>query len=587
VSGEFAELLGLLQASVATGGKGLNLFSGKNSRTLLSGDIAEQFGFSQQGRFSHLPGESKNTQQGNTRPGNGEFGGFIRSSIPGNLLSGQGDSLPLESASGKKAFFSEAPGDVNASGNKKKSIQLQSKQAISGDLKERTGLRPQANVANDAGKGGPGSQVRTGGGDSETARVVGARLGHVGKETARMEKQGSFALDTGGESKSGVSSANKGKEGIRFSTTSESQAGEKVMRGSGRQQPTQTTADRATAVYGASKTNAEVTRFEKGSQSKESRVANATRLRNSDSETIAEKETNAKSTEKPSSAEQLLSTKKQAGPAKSTHTGFLGSKAVENTVSGERAGKTAETWMAMDDRPVGPGSGGATGSDSAAAKNGKMFFPTGRYDTQKEEDKQSHVKSHSDVSAGMKNDTHVERESQNIRGEVQGPTTVNKSSETGFAKPGFSGTQLTGAEIFRQVQDQVEEMLAKFSWPATHRARLSLNPPSLGALDIEVEVRGDQVKTTFLTASPVVKEILDSGMETLRQSLNQAGMNQSETNVFLQQGNAEGRDSCKQSFGNKKKSGSVERAQRVESGGSDSKLKSLEADGTRLINVRV
>jgi len=102
-----------------------------------------------------------------------------------------------------------------------------------------------------------------------------------------------------------------------------------------------------------------------------------------------------------------------------------------------------------------------------------------------------------------------------------------------------------------------------------------------------VEVRGDQVKTTFLTASPVVKEILDSGMETLRQSLNQAGMNQSETNVFLQQGNAEGRDSCKQSFGNKKKSGSVERAQRVESGGSDSKLKSLEADGTRLINVRV
>jgi flagellar hook-length control protein FliK len=101
-----------------------------------------------------------------------------------------------------------------------------------------------------------------------------------------------------------------------------------------------------------------------------------------------------------------------------------------------------------------------------------------------------------------------------------------------------------------------------------------------------VEVRGEQVKATFMTASPVVKEILDSGMDTLRQSFSQAGMDQSETNVFLNQGNAEGRDSYKQSFGNRKKGGSGVTELKTDSATSNSGLKSLLADADRLINVK-
>ncbi|MBI4774906.1 MAG: flagellar hook-length control protein FliK [Deltaproteobacteria bacterium] len=585
-SGEFAELLGLFQASVTSGGKGLNVFRGKSSRTLSSGTIPEQLSVSQQGRFLQLPGETKNAQVAGAK-----LSGVPKASVPGNLFSSQNESIPLKSASGKKELLSELKEQANASGGNEKPNQLQSKKTVTEDLIGKTGLRAQANAGNDAGKAGPVSQMLKGGGAAETVRAAGNRLGQPGKATTRAEKPSSFDADTTKESKSDVSSTNKGKEGSRFNPVPESQAGEKGTRGSGRQPLTRTAAGREASVSGAPETKAEAIRSEKGVQSKDSvrdnRVEKPTRLRAPESENPVEKESNQKNVEKPSSAEQLLSTRKQAaGQAKTTRTDFSGSKPVENVGAGERAVKTGETWKASDAKPVEAGIGSTTVDDSADAKNVKPLSATSGQDTQKEDEGQSAAKPHSDASAVLKDDTHVERESQSIRADLQNQTTVNKTSETGFVKSVLSGSQITGAEVLRQVQDQVEEMLAKFSWPATHRARLSLNPPSLGALDIEVEVRGDHVKTTFLTASSAVKEILDSGMDTLRQSLSQAGMNQSETNVFLQQGNAEGRDSSKQSFGNKKKSGSVEMGRKVDPGGSNSRVNSLQADGDRLINVR-
>ena len=371
---------------------------------------------------------------------------------------------------------------------------------------------------------------------------------------------------------------------------SESQAGEKVTRSSVRQQMTQTLtegAQKEPSVHTAPKANAEAAFSKKTSQSKETRAAKSAGSRTPISETGVQKASDlkdAKNAEKLSSTGQPIATKRQSGLGKSSRTSLSGRKYVENAVAGQRAEKAPETQMASDGRPVEAVN--VVDSDTASARNMKTSSTTGLHQTGKETDRESHVKTSADTMTVAKNEAHVERESQNIRGDVQGQATVNKTGESGLVKSVSSGTQMTGAEIFRQVRDRVEEMLAKFSWPATHRARLSLNPPSLGALDIEVEVRGDHVRATFMTASPAVKEILDSGMDTLRQSFSQSGMDESETNVFLQQGNAEGRDSYKQNFGNKKKFGSTDTEQKTDSVGSDSRIKPLQADENRLINVR-
>ena len=581
-SGEFAELLGLLQASLDKGQKsekGLNLFHGSKSPVFSSGDGSKEVSVSGRERFSHFLGDTKNSR-------------VAKGNISDNLFSSQDESSQLNSTADKKAFFSDAREGVKASAGKDKSAQLRSKDRISEglqNLEEKIGLRDRAGVANDSGKADPKARVRIGG-DSETARGIGTGSDRAGKETAGVEKQGLSGLNTGKESKNVVPFESKEKEGFRLNAVSESQAGEKATRSSVRQQMTQTLTDgvqKESSVYTASKANAETTDPKKTSQSKETRGAKSTGSRIPISETGVQKASDlkdAKNAEKLSTTGQPIATKRQAGLEKSSRTSLFGRKYVENAVAGQRAEKVPETQMVSDGRPAEAVN--AADSDTTSARNMKTSSTTGLHQTGKETDRESHVKTSADTMTVAKNETHVERESQNIRGDVQGQATVNKTGESGLVKSAFSGTQMTGAEIFRQVQDRVEEMLAKFSWPATHRARLSLNPPSLGALDIEVEVRGEHVKATFLTASPVVKEILDSGMDTLRQSFSQSGMDQSETNVFLQQGNAEGRDSYKQNFGNKKKSGSTDTELKTDSGGSDSRVKPLQADGNRLINVR-
>ena len=65
------------------------------------------------------------------------------------------------------------------------------------------------------------------------------------------------------------------------------------------------------------------------------------------------------------------------------------------------------------------------------------------------------------------------------------------------------------------------------------RAKISLQPPTLGKLDMYIITKGNQVRATFFTETPQVKEIIESNLPQLRQSFLQQGLKVEHFNVFV------------------------------------------------------
>lgn len=64
-------------------------------------------------------------------------------------------------------------------------------------------------------------------------------------------------------------------------------------------------------------------------------------------------------------------------------------------------------------------------------------------------------------------------------------------------------------------------------------ARIVLQPPSLGKLDLHIIIKDDQVKVTFFAENLQVKEIIESNLAQLRQSFVQQGMRVDDFGVFV------------------------------------------------------
>ena len=76
-------------------------------------------------------------------------------------------------------------------------------------------------------------------------------------------------------------------------------------------------------------------------------------------------------------------------------------------------------------------------------------------------------------------------------------------------------------------------------------ARIVLQPPSLGKLNLHIITRDDQVKVTFFAENLQVKEIIESNLAQLRQSFVQQGMRVDDFGVFVghhPSGNAAGQE---------------------------------------------
>ncbi len=62
-------------------------------------------------------------------------------------------------------------------------------------------------------------------------------------------------------------------------------------------------------------------------------------------------------------------------------------------------------------------------------------------------------------------------------------------------------------------------------------AKLTLNPPELGPLEVTIHVNNDKADTTFISESPEVRKALEDGVSTLRQLMGQAGVELGQANI--------------------------------------------------------
>lgn len=62
-------------------------------------------------------------------------------------------------------------------------------------------------------------------------------------------------------------------------------------------------------------------------------------------------------------------------------------------------------------------------------------------------------------------------------------------------------------------------------------AKLTLNPPELGPLEVIINVNNDKADATFISENPEVRKALEDGVTTLRQLMGQAGVELGQANV--------------------------------------------------------
>lgn len=67
----------------------------------------------------------------------------------------------------------------------------------------------------------------------------------------------------------------------------------------------------------------------------------------------------------------------------------------------------------------------------------------------------------------------------------------------------------------------------KIAWMAlrqAHVAELSLNPPSLGSIEVRLNVSGQEAGAQFFSANPVVREAIEAALPRLREMMAEAGL---------------------------------------------------------------
>ena len=62
-------------------------------------------------------------------------------------------------------------------------------------------------------------------------------------------------------------------------------------------------------------------------------------------------------------------------------------------------------------------------------------------------------------------------------------------------------------------------------------AKLTLNPPELGPLEVIIHVNNEKADATFISENPEVRKALEDGVSTLRQLMGQAGVELGQANV--------------------------------------------------------
>jgi hypothetical protein len=87
--------------------------------------------------------------------------------------------------------------------------------------------------------------------------------------------------------------------------------------------------------------------------------------------------------------------------------------------------------------------------------------------------------------------------------------------------------------VAQKVMEQVVEGARIQVANGQTRAKIVLQPPSLGKLNLHIITKDDQVKVTFFAENLQVKEIIESNLAQLRQSFVQQGLRVDDFGVFV------------------------------------------------------
>ena len=101
--------------------------------------------------------------------------------------------------------------------------------------------------------------------------------------------------------------------------------------------------------------------------------------------------------------------------------------------------------------------------------------------------------------------------------------------------------------VAQKVMEQVVEGARIQVANGQTRAKIVLQPPSLGKLNLHIITKNDQVKVTFFAENLQVKEIIESNLAQLRQSFVQQGLRVDDFGVFVghhPSGNAAGQENA-------------------------------------------
>ena len=81
------------------------------------------------------------------------------------------------------------------------------------------------------------------------------------------------------------------------------------------------------------------------------------------------------------------------------------------------------------------------------------------------------------------------------------------------------------------------------------QAKLTLNPPELGTVNVQIEINQNEVKINLITQTSAARESLDAALPCLRELITEQGMNLTHADVSQQHGHETQSKAFGQDFG--------------------------------------
>lgn len=118
---------------------------------------------------------------------------------------------------------------------------------------------------------------------------------------------------------------------------------------------------------------------------------------------------------------------------------------------------------------------------------------------------------------------------------VEAVNTVSNSQRPDGTEIKFKAGKYANLETTTKILDQIVEKARILSFPKYTEARIVLNPPQLGSLEIKILVHDAQVKGQILVENLQVKQIVEQNLDQLKAAIAEHGISLDEMSIEIDQ----------------------------------------------------